>query len=75
MDDRKIINRNIKAERVRAGLTQEEVANILGIERKTYINIEKENKVEASIMFKLSVLFNCPIDNFYMGYKTTIGGK
>lgn len=61
-----IIATNIKAERIRARLTQEEVARLLEIDRKTVMGYEKGNRIDALTLYKLSKLFNCKIEDFYM---------
>lgn len=58
---------NIRAERNRVNMTQEEVASKLGISLKTYIAYEDDAKsIKATMLYSLSVLFNCNIENFYI---------
>ena len=65
--DGKIIANNIRAERNRVKLTQEEVAKHLNVSTKTYISYEDDAKsITATTLLKLSRLFNCNISAFYM---------
>jgi len=55
-------------ERIRAlqGLTQEQVADALGVSRATYINIKKGKRdLTTSELAKLSAFFNVPIAEFF----------
>lgn len=59
----KIMFRNIEAERVRAGLTQEELSKKLGISRKTYNNwITGETEIPASKLVFMKHLWNVTAD-------------
>ena len=63
----KEIANNIRAERNRAKLTQEYVANELGITAKTYISYEENaQSIKATTLYKLSLILNCSIDDFYL---------
>lgn len=65
--DGKIIASNIRAERNRVKLTQEEVAKHLGISTKTYISYEDDARsICATTLLELSRLFNCNISAFYL---------
>lgn len=67
MINSKKIADNIRAERNRAKLTQEEVANKLDITTKTYISYENDAKgIRATTLYKLSKIFGCTIDAFYL---------
>lgn len=66
LDERKI-SQNIKAERIRAGFTQSEIANALNISRITYRRMEKTPK--AYTFDKLETLanaFGCNVTDFFM---------
>jgi len=66
LDGKKIAN-NIRAERNRAKLTQEFVANELGITTKTSISYEEDAQcIKATTLYKLSLIFECSIDDFYL---------
>lgn len=68
----KIAN-NIRAERNRVNLTQEEVANKLDITLRTYISYEQNAKnVEAPMLLILANIFNCDISDFYLHLNFTI---
>lgn len=65
--DGKTIANNIRAERNRTKLTQEIVAEKLGISTKTYISYEEDaQSVKATTLYKLSVIFNCNVSAFYL---------
>ncbi len=74
-DIRIIIANNIRAERIRKKLSQEDVANSLNIARETYNGFENGNKIDAYYIYELSKLFDCKIDSFYIGIDTTICGN
>lgn len=58
---------NIRAERNRAGLTQEAVANELDITLRTYTTYEQNAKnVEAPTILFLANIFNCNPNDFYL---------
>lgn len=58
---------NIRAERNRADLTQEEVASKLKVSSKTYMSYESDAKgIRATKLYMLSNIFGCSIDAFYM---------
>lgn len=59
---------SIEAERVRNGLTKEELAKKLGVSLKTYYNwINEETDVPSSALLKLSRLFKTDIDYLLKG--------
>ena len=74
-DIRIIIANNIRAERTRNKITQEDAAHYLNIARETYNGFENGNKIDAYYLYKLSKLFNCKIDSFYIGIDTTNCGN
>ena len=53
---------NIEAERARAQLTQQEIADRLGISRRTYCKYQSSGHMPVSVVIKLSDIFNCTID-------------
>lgn len=58
---------NIRAERNRADLTQEEVATKLKVSTKTYMSYESDAKgIRATKLYLLSNILGCSIDAFYM---------
>jgi len=68
----KEISNNIRAERNRVKLTQEEVANKLGITSRTYLKYEEDAKnIKATTLYALSKLFMCNIGDFYVSNNST----
>lgn len=67
----KIISSNIRAERARCGLTQEEVANRLNISARTYIRWEQETNIDCIDLYRLSNVFDCKIEDFFVGLDPT----
>lgn len=66
----KEIANNLRAERNRAKLTQEEVAKKLDITLRTYVSYEEDaSTIKATSLYLLSKIFNCKISDFF--YKTT----
>ncbi len=60
------ISDNITKARVARGLTQEQVANYLGISRATYNNIETgKSKPNVDIIERLSTILHVPISEFF----------
>lgn len=54
---------NIEAERIRAGLSQEELTRKLNYkERKTYYNWLATGNIPCSVLIKMSDIFGCTID-------------
>lgn len=54
---------NIDAERARHGLTTEDLANTLGVTRKTFYNWYNQGKIPRSALEQMSVLFaGCSVD-------------
>ena len=53
---------NIEAERARKNLTQEALADMLGIERKSYYNWLSKGNIPINALIKMSDIFDCSID-------------
>lgn len=53
---------NIEAERARTNLSQDRLAEILNIERKTYYNWLKKGNIPANYLVELADIFNCSTD-------------
>lgn len=53
---------NIEAERIRLQLTQEELSERLGIERKTYYSWLIKGHIPTSELIKMGEMFDCSID-------------
>lgn len=59
---------SIEAERVRKGLTKEELAKKLGISVKTYYNwVNEETDVPSSALLRMSKMFGTDIDYLLIG--------
>ena len=57
---------NIEKLRTAQGLTQEQIADILGVTRVTYINIKNGKRdLTTGDLEKLSVFFNIPVTEFF----------
>lgn len=66
------IANNIRAERNRAKLTQEQTAKEVNITTRSYINYERNaSAIKPVILYKLSLLFNCKISDFYVERNST----
>jgi len=56
----------IKVERAILDLTQEELAQIIGVSRQTISSIEKNRYVPSTVLaLKMSELFNKPVNAFF----------
>lgn len=56
----------IKTYRLKRGLTQSELAQLLGVKRSTVTAWELgNNSPRAAMLVKLSSILNCRIDDFY----------
>jgi len=61
-----IIN-HIKEHRTSQGITQEQLAKVLGVSRQTIISIEKGHYIPSlSLALKISQFFGCPTDEMFM---------
>lgn len=66
-NDPKKIAANIRAERCRLYLKQEEVANKVGISRASYLEFERDaTKLRVGTLLKIADALGCDIDIFYM---------
>lgn len=57
-----ILYPNIEAERSRNGMSQNDIAELLGIERKTYYNWLTKGNIPAPVVMKLADTFQCSMD-------------
>ena len=57
--------RNLEAEQKRLGLTNQEVANMLGISRVTYECKKKNGKFNRPQLVALMKLFNCSFEYLF----------
>lgn len=54
---------NIEAERVRAGMSQDELIEALGYkERKSYYNWLANGNIPTSVLIRMSEIFDCSVD-------------
>lgn len=66
-NDPKRIAANIKAERNRANLSQEDVATGLGLSRRTYVIFEKDaSTIRLTYLMRLADMFGCEVNAFYL---------
>jgi putative transcriptional regulator len=57
----------LKVERAILDLTQEELANKIGVSRQTINSIEKNRYIPSTVLsLKLSSLFNKPVNDFFI---------
>lgn len=62
-----IMANNIRAERSRCNMTKSKVAKELGVTLTTYKTYEiNARNITAMNLYKLSRLFNCNVNDFYM---------
>lgn len=66
---------NLQAEQARNGMTNEQVANILGISRVSYEQKKKSGRFVASECTALCGLFNCSFDYLFESPKLESAGK
>lgn len=58
---------NIKELRAKYNLTQDELAERLGVSRQTIISLEKERyNPSITLAFKLARLFSCQIEDIFV---------
>lgn len=63
----------LRALRASVGLTQEQVADAIGVNRNTYANWEKYITFpDVPQLLSLSRLFKCSLDTFYFPEKTSL---
>ena len=56
----------IKVQRAILDLTQEDLANKIGVSRQTINSIEKNRYVPSTVLaLKLSAIFNIPVNEFF----------
>lgn len=56
----------IKVQRAILNLTQEDLANKIGVSRQTINSIEKNRYVPSTVLaLKLSAVFNTPVNDFF----------
>ena len=61
------IANNLKGYRVKAGLTQENVADLLGVDKRTIINYESNaGNVKLDTYVKLANIYGCYLQDFFV---------
>jgi putative transcriptional regulator len=64
--DKKIFNNHIQECRLQRGLTQEELADLVGVSRQTIISIEKGNYVPSlELAFALAHVFKSTVEKLF----------
>lgn len=63
----KKIGSNIEYWRKQKGLTQQELASILGVSNRTISNYENGLGIDAVLLHALSKILECEVDDFFMG--------
>lgn len=65
---------NIEAERVRLGLSQEEITKELGYkERRSYYSWLSSGNIPTHVLVKMADMFNCSVD-YLLGRISNSGG-
>jgi putative transcriptional regulator len=60
------IHNTVNEHRLSMGLTQEELAERLGVTRQTVISIEKGNYTPSVLLaIKIATLFECPVEEIF----------
>ena len=68
MDYRYILGRNIKAERVRKNITQEQFAELIDMSLSFVSKVEQGiTSPTAFALFKMSKILNIPMEEFFKG--------
>lgn len=68
----KYISNNLKSYRVRAGYTQEDIAELLGITRNTYCDYEvNPQKVKVETLQTIADKLNCKLSDFFVESNVT----
>ena len=71
----RIVGLNIEVKRKRAKKTQEEIAEKLGVTSRTIQNYEKGKGLDLIVIYKMTKIFECQIDEFFLELDTTISGE
>ena len=62
----KYISNNIKSYRIKKGLKQEEIADIMGVSRNTYFDYEvNPQRVKVETLQKIADILNCKVSDFF----------
>jgi len=67
---------NLKALRIRSGLTQEQVAQTIGVSRLTIMKWEKDaSDMPIKYMSQFATLYNYSLDSIFFGNSVTLSEK
>lgn len=72
---KRIIGLNIEHKRKKAKMTQEKLAELLGVTVRSVYNYEKGKNLDMVLAYELSLIFDCTIDEFFLETNTTISGR
>jgi DNA-binding XRE family transcriptional regulator len=72
---KRIIGLNIEHKRKKAKMTQEKLAELLGVTVRSVYNYEKGKNLDMVLAYELSLIFDCTIDEFFLETNTTKSGK
>jgi transcriptional regulator with XRE-family HTH domain len=71
-----IVGRRIRERRVALGLTQEQLAEVIGVRYQQFHKYERAiNRISAGGLFKVAVLLDTPITYFYEGVEDDVPMK
>jgi DNA-binding XRE family transcriptional regulator len=73
-DFKRIVGLNIEVKRKRAKMTLEDLAEKLGVTSRSVQNYEKGKNLDMILAYKLSIIFDCKVDEFFLELDTTISG-
>lgn len=66
MSPKEQINNNVQSVRKERGITQEQLAEAVGVTRQTIISIEKGNYVPSVLLaLKIAIFFNLPVEDIF----------
>lgn len=75
-DKLKYISNNLKSYRMRAGYTQDKMAELLGISRVTYCDYEvNPQKVKVETYQQIADVLNCKVSDFFVEFNVTNSNK
>lgn len=70
------ISNNIKSFRVKSGLTQEKMAELLGVSRVTYCDYEvNPQKVKIETFQQIADILNCNLSDFFVETNVTYSNE
>ena len=61
-----VIRNSVKEQRIRLGMTQQDLALAAGVSRQSIISIERGRYVPSlSLALKMAAIFGCPTDDLF----------